>query len=331
MAKAAFFAAVFFAAESFFSFLVMPEILAARFMVEDMYQAEGIDVLIIGSSATMTAVDPFVLGDGLSRRCFNASSSLQQPVASYHLLKDILRVHAPKTVIFSANYSAFNVETADALQSNLILYDYMKPSLAKLQFFLSAFKPGDYPDALLKSYHYRANFEIDMLAPDAIREKLNKPRETKIHSTAEYVGGGFTSYTSVWNHEEEQKYTPPPVVDAGKERYLRKLIELCADNGIEVILLTTPFAKANVQARPDYFELENGFFGGIAREYGAAYIDLNLAKPETLPIENRHFRDQSHVNAQGAALVSQALADIMDGHVSGEFYGSVGELLAAWE
>ncbi len=319
---------IFVLAETVLSFTLMPENIPSRMMMEDMAQSENIDTVLIGSSAVMTAVDPFLLEEELGQVCFNACSSLQQPIASYYLLQDILRLHSPKTVIFSANFSAFGAETLDELQSNLILFDFMQTSGVKLKFFFDAFKPADYPTVFLKSYHYRSSFKPEMLNPAYIFNKARAPRNPVLHESAEYTGKGFTAYTSIWDDSEPVEYYEPPVADPEKEEYLRKLIALCRDRDIEVILLTTPHVQARFQTCPDYFELGNAFFSKIAEDCGAAYIDLNLATPGLLPIGNEHFKDPSHVNADGAVLVTQALVSSIRGE--GTFYEGVEQRLASF-
>lgn len=334
--KVVVFLLLFTFAEAFLARALMPGDLPSRMMMEDMAEMamrheadrENIDVAVIGSSAAMTAVDPFLLEEKLELNCFNACSSLQQPIASYYLLRDILRLHTPETVVFSANFSAFGTGTLDELQSNLILYDYMQASTVKLSFFLDAFKPADYPTVFFKSYHYRSSFTPEMLNPAYLYEKASAPRNPDIHESAKYIGKGFTAYTSVWNDSEAVEYHEPPTVDPQKEEYLRKLIALCRDRDIEIILLGTPHVQARFQICPDYFEQGNAFFSEIAKDCGARYIDLNLATPQQLPIENKHFKDPSHVNADGAALVTEALAAAMRGE--GDFYATVAERLASF-
>ncbi|MDR1670050.1 MAG: hypothetical protein LBR76_08835 [Oscillospiraceae bacterium] len=326
---------VFTFAEAVLCIVLMPDNLPSRMMMEDMAEMamrneldrENIDVAVVGSSAAMTAVDPFLLEELLGENSFNACSSLQQPIASYYLTQDILRLHTPKTVIVSANYSAFGTETLDELQSNLIVFDYMKGSPVKLRFFLDAFQPADYPTVFLKSYHYRSSFSPGKLSPSYIYAKANEPRNPVIHESATYMGKGFTAYTSVWDDSEPVLYHEPPTPDPEKEEYLRKLIALCRERGIDVVLLATPHVQARVEVCPDYFERANAFFSGIAEDCGASFIDLNLAKPELLPMGSEHFKDPSHVNATGAALVTEALASAMRGN--GVFYQNVQERLDA--
>jgi hypothetical protein len=335
------FVLLFTFSEAFLSRALVPANLPSKMMMEDMAELtmrkkadwENIDVLVIGSSAAMVAVDPFQLEDELaataagSELCFNACSSLQQPIGSYYLLRDILRLHTPKMVIFSANFSAFGGETLDALQSNLLLFDFMQPSTVKLSFFLDAFTPADYPTVLLKSYHYRSSFTPELLNPMTLLQRARAPRDPRIHETATYMGKGFTAYTSMWDDTEPVPYYDPPVPDPEKADYLRKLLSDCRERGIRTILLGTPHIPKRLSVCPDYFSLGHAFFSGIAAETGAEYIDLNLAKSETLPIENKHFKDPSHVNADGAALVTAALAASLRGE--GHFYESVEERLGS--
>ena len=115
------------------------------------------------------------------------------------------------------------------------------------------------------------------------------------------------------------------------QTYLDKILELCRQHNIEVILVATPLSKnalceaANLQ---DFYV----WYQTLAEKQGSKFFDFNLyrEKEALLPDETMFF-DRLHLNDEGATRFSQRFAELMARENAGEdlsplFYGSYPEM-----
>ena len=97
------------------------------------------------------------------------------------------------------------------------------------------------------------------------------------------------------------------------EEYLRKIIEYCQKEGIEIILFQTPVYEVETIAYERYDDYTGGV-RAVAEEYQVPYYDFNLTKEEFFPVqEMRYFVDMGHLNGEGAALFTNFFCDVVKG------------------
>ena len=86
--------------------------------------------------------------------------------------------------------------------------------------------------------------------------------------------------------------------------YMRKLIELCEQNGIRVVVLQAPMNKASFDT------LQEGFVKGYAlymQSLSDLYPDITVER-EIPCYENALFGDSSHLNETGALQYTEEIA-----------------------
>ena len=84
------------------------------------------------------------------------------------------------------------------------------------------------------------------------------------------------------------------------EEYLRKILEYCRKEGIEITLFRTPVYELETLAYEKYDDYTNSV-NRIAEEYNVSYYDFNLVKEEYFPVQDmKYFVDAGHLNADGA-------------------------------
>ena len=111
-------------------------------------------------------------------------------------------------------------------------------------------------------------------------------------------------------------------------KYLNKIVELCKEEEIELVLVTTPFTDFYVQALGNY----NTFYAYMkeyAKTNAIEYCDFNLCRPELLVMEKDDFVDYHHLSGKGAVKYSTVFAEMMASYDKMErqelFYDSVQE------
>ena len=92
------------------------------------------------------------------------------------------------------------------------------------------------------------------------------------------------------------------------DTYLRKSIELCQEQDIEVLLYNAP-SCASVQSILQYNKVAD-----IADEYGLQYVNFLYLTEEIGLDPATDFRDASHCNAYGAKKVTKYLGAYLTEH-----------------
>ena len=112
---------------------------------------------------------------------------------------------------------------------------------------------------------------------------------------------GTEEYSSGVNWEaHEMDFVVSDIIDL----YLRKMIEMCRENGIQVIIEQLPMNETSYGIlQPDFKTHYKEYMMGLA----VAYPDLRVAiKPYCY--NNEYFGDADHLNEKGCRVFSQYIA-----------------------
>ena len=97
------------------------------------------------------------------------------------------------------------------------------------------------------------------------------------------------------------------------ESYLRKIIEYCEKEEIELTLYSAPVTDYQASLYGEYDRYVEQI-ESIAAEYGLSYYDFNLCREEKLDLtEDGLFRDKGHLNIWGAEIFSEFFAEFFTG------------------
>lgn len=255
-------------------------------------EEDTIDVAIMGSSVIAAAVDPFQLYEEYGISSYNLGVMQQPMLGTYCWLEEVIRTQNPKVVAVEIK-TVGRVEDkneADARKS----FDYLKWGKAKLQYAIEYTNDNEEADLWeylfpLSKYHTRWS-ELSYDDYDFI--KGNNKSNTR----------GFATLTTRSGIEDDGiKMNPDKVVDdynKTNEEYLRKVIDLCNENNIEVILVKTPDTSWST-SRYNHVK-------AIADEYDVEYIDFNTE--EMIAQTGLDFAvdgaDSVHLNIDGAKKIT---------------------------
>ena len=92
--------------------------------------------------------------------------------------------------------------------------------------------------------------------------------------------------------------TWPQELHPKSEKYLRKIIEYCQKNNVELVLFATPLA--NRRDMQPYFNR----VAEIADDYGVRFYNLNVMDEQTGYTGDCMWNDGQHLNMKGARLIS---------------------------
>jgi len=260
-------------------------------------ERDSLDILFLGSSHIYNSIDPEQFEERTGLRGFDMSTSNQDASLSYYLLRETLRYQKPKTVVMDLYGLQLEPMTKESSYKRTL--DDMRWSCNKLE-VIQTWLPHMEGETLLPrlftllDYHGRWN---DLTDAD-INGKAYITSRRGFCPTDETAEG--ITHDKYFSDEEEHAFSETTL------DYMRSIIELCRQNGMELILIKTPdtgwTAKWSEAAR------------SLAGHYSLPYTDFN--EPELLPEINlddtTDWRNANHLNSRGAVKFTDYLADYLN-------------------
>ena len=255
-------------------------------------QKEDFDVLFFGSSHMLNATFPMQLWNEHGIVSYNMANYGERLVLSYYnLLLSLEQVSKPKLIVIDA----YMVKHTDKLnkikkvESHYTLDTYpisYKKYLAIKDLF-------DGKDLLDKSVEYLFNFSLyhsrwsELTKDDfMINNNYEKGAESRI---------SITEPNQVENFKNIEIYNKEETINM---KYLRKIIEYCRENNIEILVTYIPYPVDNEEASTAKYVQT------ICNEYDINYINF-LEK--NIVDYNTDCYDTEHLNPSGARKVTEYL------------------------
>ena len=272
----------------------------------DAFNAEPdgtVDLLILGSSNTYADIAPAVIYEESGITSFNMSTSNNITFLMYYQLQYLLKVQKPKMLVIDiaglSGEKDLNENEDDFEKIYRKITDSMPDFKLKLQLIREICKLYDNQDAKtylfpLLRYHDRWEELTDRDFDHSIAEKEYEP----------FTKGCYLNTKIVplkWP-DDIFTYHGGDAVPLYLE-YLQKILDLCRENDIEVMLLMCPKTMSRY-----------GDFSGakeFAEQNGLTFLSFETQeKVADAGIDlQRHFYDKKHLNILGQKTFSLVLAD----------------------
>ena len=247
-----------------------PELVVARDKATVAALAEDpdtMDVMVVGDSEAMVMVSPTVLMDEAGIQSYNCNQLGQRLSETYFFLDKILKKQHPKVIILETNVITHetSIKTEPHLTFNILTQEAF-PILRYHSMWRERFglvEPEEYT-------HYKGYEDIYVVDP--------------------YDGTPYMFET------EEKQWLDPITM-----HYLNKVIDLCKDKNIPVVLVSAPSAVNMDYPRHNTIQ-------EYADEHGLDYIDFNLLTDEIgLDWSNDTGDKGDHINKYGTEKTSRYL------------------------
>lgn len=277
-----------------------------------------IDVVLIGNSHLYTGINPQNLSNALGANCFILASPGTTLTDSYFALKEAITVSKPKIAIIET----FTINDYDSHKlKDGTLSDQFKSFAARKNTFQKAistpllFEPTNYLSAWSNTIR---NHRFIFTDPGQI-EKNNKLRKHPEKDSKELYLGRYIRFTSGLEKENLEKYENPDFIayDYTKHLpseeakiYLKKTIELCKKNDIQLLFVTLPMYFKHVHHYEKYKDIIQSILKGTQLEWidMQADYDYSLFGPESF--ENTVAENQ-HMTYQGSIVAALKIADFI--------------------
>ncbi len=291
--------------------------LPGRYMMQEFYEAEDVDVLFWGSSHSFVSIDPSILLELSGENSFNAGSNSQHIDASFTLLKEYTKNNTLERVYLECYYNAmdrtsFVERTAGWVSSAYNISDQMPFSSNKIAFLFDASSPEYYINSFVPAKRYWKNLFLISELTEIYQAKQTEDYQNFVYKTdtEKYAGNGFLAI-----YKQLEEYVEVESIDFSmyvpSDDWLTTFYEIheyCEANGIELILYSTAMPVETL-ASGDYDIYINQMYS-IIENTDLTYIDFNLAKKELLVTEPSDFKDNNHLHYYGALKQTEAFYQV---------------------
>lgn len=256
-------------------------------MVENWYahRNEGHQVLFVGDCEVYESFSPVTLFDEFGATSYIRGSAQQLMWQSYYLIHEMLQTQTPRAVVLSVcslryaepQSEAYNRMTLDGMRFGRDKLEAVRASLTAEESELSYYVP-------LLRYHDRL-FEL-----------------TEEDARYLFTGPELT-YNGYLMRTEIVPYTRLPAAPALREaafgekpvEYLDRIVALCREKGIELILVKSPCLY------PAWYEEWDAWLGDYAQKNGVAYINaIPLMEEMDIDLNTDTYDGGIHLNVYGA-------------------------------
>ncbi len=255
-------------------------------------EESNIDVFFLGSSHMLNGVYPMELWKDYGIVSYNMGGHGSRLITSYWMLKNGMDYHTPKLVVLdcyflSRNGKVSGMELGKSWQHSS--FDAIPLSANKIDAIEDVFdEEKDRSEFFWKFSLYHNRWE-ELTEEDFISDvNLEKGAESRINVAVPRV------------MEVIDKSSVLKKKTLGEE-YLRKIIEECQQNGVEVLLTYLPFPANKRNQR------EANTIYAIAEEYGVNYI--NFLDEDVVDFQTDCYDSESHLNPSGARKVTQYIGE----------------------
>jgi len=259
----------------------------------------SVDVLFLGTSHVLNGVAPLQLWQEHGIVSINYAQNGQVLPVSYYALQEALRYQKPKLVVLDV-YKALQDSLIDNPASMHYTVDTMSPGLPKWKAIFDLLPRGE-----------RAEYLIDLIAYHTRWKELTAADFQWEGSVAEK--GAQALFTTQPNPDlvvvpAQEKAQPAQVaID-----YLEKIVELCREEGIELLLVTVPFGTP-VPDEVNRQQVANAMVD-YAAQMGVPYVNLMHEVDEMGLSFETDLADVFHLNWRGMEKLTAWLGNYLSEH-----------------
>lgn len=260
---------------------------------------DSVDMIFIGNSHQFCSISPEVLYDVYGVESFMLATSAQTIPMSYYAAMEAIELQHPETIVLEVSYCANDFRTVTDEMSHCF-FDGMPNCEAKWLAIKDLIEEEDriYYYLPLGLYHTRwKELTKDDYLITAVTER----------------GGVY--YEEIMQNKEiplisAQETEPMP---EEMEKYMDKLVELCKENDVKLILYTAPFNTLwlTEEENADLFRRQRifNYIADYAEENQLAYYNLFYEIEDIGLDAGKDWKDTQHLNCFGQNKLTKYMMD----------------------
>lgn len=264
-------------------------------MIHSFYELDEntVDVLCLGSSHGYSSFQPNVLWNEHGITSYVMCSPRQTMASSYYLLQEALTKQTP-SVLLLETYYIFEKEKYKDDASLRYAFDGIRLGEVKHEMISDLLSE--------KSWKEKLSYYIPFLKYHGRWDQL----ENSDFNSRTYLKGSILGFEVYPMGAPE---LPDKAIELSEHAalYLEKIIELCEEQNIELILYTAPYGYKNKEE--EHFDRKQRFnltMKTYCEEKEIPYFDFQRITDSGIDFAE-DFRDYSHMNTYGATKITQYL------------------------
>lgn len=263
----------------------------------------SVDTFFVGNSHSFCSIDTDLLSDDYGLESFMMSASGQTLAMDYYAIQEIIKYHDAKTVYLEMSYAIHDWNTINDEMSHMF-FDGMRLNSIKVEGVKELIEEDSriYYYLPLGQFHARAS---ELQQADYVKKDSKHGRF--------FSDKVFPCWPIKTVPSDQKKDMPQCQIDN-----LDRIVKLCKDNGIELILWTAPY---NAMYEADWSEEtlfdSQKIYNGIedyAKKNGLAYYNLFNDIEEIEFFYNIDFMDSQHLNCYGQEKLTHYM--VRKGYIS---------------
>lgn len=263
------------------------------------FPRDTFDVIFLGSSVMLNDVYPLQLYQDYGIASYNLGCGSQSVASSYYLAKLVIEQQKPELIVFDCNMCQEGL-----VYSSEEKFHYVTDalSLAEKREMVTELVPRD----SWINFFFEMNLYHDRWK-ELGRRDFTRPECRTYGAKVHFVSHPLGEYVIT-----EEKAPLPEV----SEEYLRKIIKLCQENQVELLLTVLPM---NFSARYDIYDRNEwqkyyNTIQDIADEAGIQYLNFMYHTEETGLDPAKDFEGDTHLNGWGAPKMTDYLGKYLRQH-----------------
>ena len=315
----------------------------ARVLFHEFYNQDKIDYLVCGASHVSHGVEANNASQKLGKAVFNAGTPSQKIDGTYAILRQAVKLYKIEKVFLELDFAvAIDSPFAErnGFKAEYIVASRLKDFSIKADYLLHCSSPKYYINSFLPI----GKDKLMTLNPKKVAKKLTSILNRKYFKYQyEDEGSEYAGKGCVLDLEEipdggfsnDFKVVPIPVggISNHWKITVEKIIDLCKENNIELILYSMPCSDFYLNERGNYDEYYS-FCRDFAAEKGFSYYDFNLVRPEILSLRDSDYTDDNHLSKKGVYVWTDAFCNFFGSKYKEEnalekyFYSSYAQKMA---
>ena len=284
---------------------------------------ETIDVLAVGTSLTYTDLNTNILWTEYGIACYDLATAEQPYWSTYYYLKEALKTLKPKVVLLDLKAMTYLEDKVDRTRTVLCSFGLLNP-VSRLKCIYECIEPEEFLGYALAFPQIHTNY-VAFTWEMAKWPPTNNGR-----------GGSWKGYIE---KDEWAEHDAPAInfafatanyVNEHEQEYFEKILQLCIDEGVTVMLIGYP----NADYKHDHLYYCSGF--QIAEKYGITGINYNLPEHSANINYKTECADWQHLNVAGSVKFTRVVAqDLLkyfelEDHRGDPAYASYDECAELW-
>ena len=270
------------------------------------------DVIFFGSSNTYCSFNPLVLWEETGLKSYVFATQNQPIWATYYYMKDAFKRQTPKLAVLDVLMLTKHTEYYDD-GVNYSFADDFPFSWDKLRLIQASVPFSKQFDLLVPFTKYHSRW--DELTEADYTFRRSEQRDP-------FYGYTFLAetYPDAIQHDVSDVVLDAELYEKNME-YFKKIIALCQEQGVELMLVKTPNNKTTAQ------EAHYRTITALVADYGLYLSDYNTMYPQIGLDLKTDFYDKSHLNFRGAEKFTRFFAQELNLVPAGDTNGTN----AQWE